>query len=94
MTPAIETVEALDEMRAREIVTVSYGAVEPSRALMLARAIRESDERAGLVVVPCEPTAAMAEAYEQHCGWVLGLHSWEAALSASPFASAAQGEGE
>jgi hypothetical protein len=99
MTPAtIETVEQLDEMRyaaARKEADefVSGADLKPVALRAIVRAIRQADERAGLVVVPREPTQAMSEAYERHCGWVLGLHSWDAAVSASPFASAAQGEG-
>ena len=35
------------------------------------------------VVVPREPTEAMTVAYEKHCGWTLGPHSYAAMIEAA-----------
>jgi hypothetical protein len=110
MTPAtIETVEQLDEMRARALCVFHDG--EPDYPvdgkpmwqgwfLDAARAIRQADERAGLLTINRQLTRKQQRAMDAAPDHIPGnpdTMSWQptfdAALAASPFASAAQGEG-
>lgn len=96
MTPAtIETVEQLDEHRRAAIKAVYEADPLNCDYIDLVRAIREADSRAGLHVMPSELTPRMRNMMLG--SGVLVNHDLDAAyrfaVMASPFASAAQGEG-
>lgn len=96
----IETVEALDEARAREIDHFAFDMLDSgcgpkitkdmtSRAIMAretAIRIRQADERAGLVTVPLRATTPMCIAMDMAEPETLWQEVWAAAVAASPFA--------
>jgi hypothetical protein len=95
MTPAtIETVEQLDLARAKALcVHGGNGWHEVSNDCKVvyvgyAKALRESDERAGLITVPREPTEKMCDAadYDRERYGHIATNRYRAMLRASPFA--------
>ena len=88
----IDTVDNLDEMRARACAVADDGNDEYWRwYLDNARTIREADERAGLMTVPTPPTDAMIGAFHDAIRiWMAEKGNDEdvfrAMLAASPFA--------
>lgn len=90
MKPAvIETVEALDEMRAKAMADHNEDPIWTDY-LLAVRAIRAADERAGLVTVHRESTldmrAAMRDEIDAPTGSAELGRAWSAALESSPFA--------
>jgi len=93
----IETVEQLDEMRAKTLCEsfgspLTVGSGDDLREnwrgyLVYAKAIREADERAGLAVVPKVPTHEMANAtgFALNLGVMEFFYGYQAMLAASPF---------
>ena len=86
----IETIEALDEMRARALASHDGLAADWKAYLDLSRAIRLADDTAEIVSVPKEATEKMKQAGNK-AGFRSNVRNvtsnvYDAMLSASPFA--------
>lgn len=81
----IGTVDELDEMRARACAVFDDGHDEYWKGYLdNARAIREADERAGLLTVPVEPTAKMLFGTKGEFPVSMGM-VWKQMIEVSPF---------